>query len=273
MWSSTNPVAGAFVGIGCGDGAVFRLNADGTAFSTLVDGIGGGANINGLIHGSDGVLYGVSPDWGLNADNVADVRCGAVFKVNTDGTGFGILHSFDPQHTPGDAYHPQNAIEGQDGRLYGVAACGGTNNSFGGGVVFALNTDGSDYTVLHTFDHQFLNGASPAGQLALGEVIGDGYSAMGPLMQGRDGTLYGTTEAGGRFDLGAFISGIQLRPSGATLNLNGPPGLEYQVQAATRLANNAWATIGSVTMATNGAAPFVDTNAASFAARFYRMTR
>jgi uncharacterized repeat protein (TIGR03803 family) len=408
VWSSTNSVAGGFVGIGSGNGAVFRLNADGTAFSTLVDGIGGGANINGLIQGSDGVLYGVSPDWGLNADNLADVRCGAVFKVNTNGTDFVILRSFDPQHTPGDAYHPQNVIEGQDGRLYGVAACGGTNNSFGGGVVFALNKDGSDYTVLHTFDHRFLNGASPAGQLALGEVISDGYSAMGPVTQGPDGTLYGATQAGGRFDLegsffayggtvymlrpdgsgyrvlhsfggpqdweeypygklvfgkdgalygtcysgtqngggsgaifrinpdgtefavlhsfasgdgsgnglvsnpdgaepyaglslgqdgafygtaseggasgygtifkltvspGPFISGIQLGPSGAALSLNGVPGLDYQVQAATRLANNSWATIGSVTMTTKGTAPFADTNAASFAARFYRMMR
>ncbi|MBU6400337.1 MAG: hypothetical protein KGS61_08465, partial [Verrucomicrobia bacterium] len=408
VWSSTNPVAGSLILIGGGNGGVFRLNADGTAFSTLVNGIGGGANINGLIQGSDGVLYGVSPDWGLNQATPAAVRCGAVFKVNTNGTGFAILHSFDPQHTPGDAFHPQNVIEGQDGRLYGVAACGGTNNSSGGGVVFSLNKDGSGYTVLHTFDHQFLNGASIAGQLALGEVIGDAYSAIGPLTQGPDGTLYGTTDAGGQYDpglsffayggttyklrpdgsgyrvlhsfggpsdwemypygkltfgtdgalygtcytgspsglgngavfrvnpdgtgfavlhsfavgdrlanglfgnadgaepyagltlgqdgasygtasegggagfgtifklmisSGPFISGIQLGPSGATLDLNGAPGLNYQVQAATGLGGNSWGTIGNATMATNGAAPFVDTHTAPFTARFYRMAR
>ena len=78
-----------------------------------------------------------------------------------------VLHSFT--NNP-DGYRPVAVILSGN-RLYGTASSGGTNGS---GTVFALNTDGSGYTNLHSF----ASGSSPNAVLLVGN------------------TLYGTTYAG-----------------------------------------------------------------------------
>jgi uncharacterized repeat protein (TIGR03803 family) len=76
-------------------------------------------------------------------------------------------------------------IEGDDGRLYGQTPTGGTaGGSIGGaGTVFALNKNGTGPAILHNFISDF----SPD----------DGSYPVGPLLQGSDGFLYGTTPYGG----------------------------------------------------------------------------
>src|SRR2546421_5718932 len=65
---------------------------------------------------------------------------GTLFKVNTDGTGFAIVHSWgDP-----DWFYPRAVIL-SGSTLYG-ATDGGAN-----GTVFKVNTDGSGYAVLKAF--------------------------------------------------------------------------------------------------------------------------
>lgn len=126
-----------------------------------------------VIQGSDGALYGTSSEGG-------SVGGGTVYKLNTDGSGLQVLHSFPG--ASGDGAQPGRAlIQGADGKLYGTTDYGGS----GSGTAFSLNTDGSQYAILHVF------GAADGGQPT--------------LIQGKDGALYGTAVDGGSADLGTVF--------------------------------------------------------------------
>ena len=160
------------------EGMVFKLNADGTGFKAVYDfkgGADGSGPADGPVLGRDGVLYGVTSTGGIN-------NTGTVFKLNPDGTGYAVLHSFGG---PDDGAWPQaGLVQGTDGMLYGTTAQGGTNyqDSLEGGTVFKLSPDGTGYTVLYNFQ---------------GDLGGDGSFPLARLLQGRDGALYGTTYDGG----------------------------------------------------------------------------
>ncbi|MDD2769202.1 MAG: hypothetical protein PHT19_10740, partial [Methylococcus sp.] len=84
------------------------------------------------------------------------------------------------------AEQPQSPLlRGADGRLYGTTSQGGSSNR---GTVYALAADGSDYTVLHSFDYA------------------DGAQPYAGLIQGADGRLYGTTSQGGSSNLGTVYA-------------------------------------------------------------------
>lgn len=122
----------------------------------------------GVIRGSDGWLYGTAL---LGVDT--SVAGGVVYKLQTSGAGFQVIHQF----VSADGHSPQAAVlEASDGFLYGTTVGGGSANS---GVVFKLAKDGSQFAVLH----HFAGGADSAG----------GY---GGLIEGSDGYLYGTTDFG-----------------------------------------------------------------------------
>jgi uncharacterized repeat protein (TIGR03803 family) len=184
-----------------------------------------GAEPSGLIEGRDGVLYGFTETGGTNGG-------GTVFKLNKDGNGFAVLHSFGGG--AGDGYSPTTLIEGSDGALYGTTGFGGitnTDNWLGFGTVFKLNKDGSGYAVIKTFSgssevafaanpNSLINGndgmlyGTTRGGLGTvfklnkhGDIFivlhaftglegGDGFGPSA-LIQGRDGDLYGTTAHGG----------------------------------------------------------------------------
>src|SRR5439155_24173258 len=70
---------------------------------------------------------------------------GTVFAVNTDGTAFTNLHSF----TGGsDGANPYAALTLSDNRLTGTAYSGGSSSN---STVFAVNTDGTEFGVVHSF--------------------------------------------------------------------------------------------------------------------------
>lgn len=117
-----------------------------------------------MIQATDGALYGTTYYGGAN-------QVGGVFKLNTDGTGFVLLHSFSTPASGGvvdGAYPAADLLEGNDGALYGTTSSGGTNSPPRGSV-FKLNKDGTGYTLLL------------------------GFSGPG-LVEGLDGALYGSTE-------------------------------------------------------------------------------
>lgn len=175
-----------------GNGTIFRLTRDGTAFTVLrsfgaitsgatvvpavnADGIGPAGP---LVQGADGYLYGTTSAGGANGR-------GTVFRIRMDGTGFQLLHVFSATTADSTTNLLKNSdgasplaglLDGNDGFFYGVTPSGGTS---GNGVVFAISPDGATYTVLHHFDAN--NGAKPNAELALGA----------------DGKLYGSTSSGG----------------------------------------------------------------------------
>ena len=107
----------------------------------------GGFGPNSTLVLSGNILYGTTYFAGTNG-------YGTVFAINTDGTGFTTVHGFTrgaPVSTyntiNSDGASPNGGLVLSGNRLYGTAFYGGITN----GTVFALNTDGTAFTTLHTF--------------------------------------------------------------------------------------------------------------------------
>lgn len=142
--------------------------------SALLDGSG---PVGSLVQGSDGALYGTTRGGGTNG-------VGTVFRVGPDGSGYQVLYSFSGQ--PDGGGPPAGLIFGTNGALYGLTAAGGASNI---GTIFGINSDGSDYRVLHSF----------------GASVGDGIQPVGALALGADGALYGATAGGGYGNSGTIF--------------------------------------------------------------------
>jgi len=158
-----------------GDGTLFKLPATGGSVSTLVqfDGANGATPMAGLMQTSDGSLYGTTQDGGTN-------DAGVVFRVSPAGAA-SVLFAF-PQSNDG-ANPSADLLSARDGNLYGTTEAGGLYDC---GTIFRVSPAGN-LTLLYTF-----------GSLtnAEGDPL-DGDDAEGILIQGLDGSLYGTTADGG----------------------------------------------------------------------------
>jgi uncharacterized repeat protein (TIGR03803 family) len=131
-----------------------------------------------LTEGTNGALYGVSLGGGQTED-------GTLFRLNKDGSGFAILRSFTG--TNGDGTGPAGGLLlASNGLLFGTTFSGGYSNV---GTVFRTGQDGSNYTVIKTFTGN----------------AGDGASPSCTLMQAGNGALYGTTSAGGDYNMGTVF--------------------------------------------------------------------
>jgi uncharacterized repeat protein (TIGR03803 family) len=155
------------------DGSDFKMN-----FSFSTNGSAGRLPMNSVIQAKDGRLYGKTLSGGVGDG-------GTIFGVNTDGSGFQSLHSFE--HNDIDHYIAYSGlIEGSDGMLYGTSNGEGPNRS---GSVFRINKDGSGFETLYFFTG---TGKGPDGR-----VPDAGVTEIG-------GILYGTTEGGGFDDYGVL---------------------------------------------------------------------
>jgi uncharacterized repeat protein (TIGR03803 family) len=211
------------------DGTIFKISTIGTfsIFYNFQGGANGSGPMAGLTLGSDGYLYGstfaggnysvygtlfkisssgsfvplyafqdgtdgMSPDSNLvlGAD---DQLYGTAQSGSTQeyGTGFGTVFKMTNQGTVTPLYDFINRVDGNtpnalalgnDGNLYGTANLGGDWYQFPSGQGFAGNgtlfevTPGGGFSLLYTFE---------------------GYPGGNPgaaLIQGSDGSLYGTTE-------------------------------------------------------------------------------
>jgi uncharacterized repeat protein (TIGR03803 family) len=215
-------------------GTIFKLGTDGTGFTNLYSFSyqggypytnGDGASPLGGLVLSGGTLYGTASSGGSNA-------CGTVFKVNTDGSGFRVLHQFSGRSgallTNSDGANPQSGLVLFSNALYGTAMNGG---SYGNGTVFRASTDGSDFTVLYHFT-------------ATNNVTGtntDGAHPVGGLVQS-GGVLYGTASMGGAAGYGTVFSilfppPLSIALSGTNVVLTWPANITgFSLQSATNLA-------------------------------------
>lgn len=171
-----------------GGGSVYAIHTDGTGFTNLynfpynlpTD----GQNPFGGVIAAGNVLYGATYR-GANG-------AGTIFRMNTDGTAYTNLHLFTAltANTNNDGGAPYGSLTVSGSVLYGATYSGGTNGS---GTVFALNTDGTGYAVLHHFgalnSNTNTDGANPEAGLALS-----------------GGRLYGTTFYGGRKGRGVVFA-------------------------------------------------------------------
>lgn len=147
-------------------GTIYRVTIDG-ALTNLVsfNGTNGSNPYAGLVKGTNGSYYGATEMGGANGGY------GTVFKIGA--VGFTSLFSFN--NTNG-AFPEGSLVLGADGNFYGTTAAGGTNGGFG--TVFKI-THAGVLSVLFSFNSN--NGAAP----------------YGALVQGGDGSFYGTTTTGG----------------------------------------------------------------------------
>ena len=104
-----------------------------------------------VIEGSDGSLYGTASAGGGN-------NAGVIFKIGKDGTGYSLLRSFQRDRIDGQDPVAQ-LIEGSDGYLYGTTQVGGSNS---GGTIFKISKDGTNYSVLHSFEQNGVDGQMPS---------------------------------------------------------------------------------------------------------------
>lgn len=172
-----------------GEGTVFKINTDGSDFSVLhsfavahesnpldwgYTNRDGRAPFSGLVL-SRNVLYGTTYSGGKEGS-------GTIFRLNTDGSNFSVLHHFargvlgkHPRwFTNADGACPQSAVVFVDNTLYGMTCDGGAN---GQGTLFKVGVDGTDFVVLKTFPSNGLDDSS-------------GGTSPGPIVC-MDGTLYG----------------------------------------------------------------------------------
>ena len=88
---------------------------------------------------SGSTLYGMTQGGGGSGSY------GVLYKINTDGNGYEILHHF----TSGtDGTSPRGGLTLSGSTLYGCTEYGGGSN---GGTVFKINADGGGYQVLKRF--------------------------------------------------------------------------------------------------------------------------
>jgi uncharacterized repeat protein (TIGR03803 family) len=175
-------------------GAIFRIDATGSSYGVLYSFTNQPAQAMpraGLVQGRDGNFYGITTFGGTNGN-------GTVFQYDTNGN-LAILHTFDYNGVNNfDGYTPQaGLVQGSDGNLYGTTYYGGTN---GLGTVFRINSTGSNYAILYSFN----------------SYTGDGKDPAAGLMLGSDGNFYGTTEQGGAHAGGTVF---RISPGGSYSNL------------------------------------------------------
>jgi uncharacterized repeat protein (TIGR03803 family) len=179
------------------------------------------------------VLYGTTSEGGTNFNG-----SGTVFSIDTNGSNYTVLQSFDSFHAPTNGYGPRAGVLLNGGTLYGTTGFGGLG--YTGGTLFSVGTNGSNFTVLHAFDTTnegdtplggvvlngetlygttYDNGVSSWGALYSISTNGgnftvlhyfsggatDGASPVGSLVLS-GGTLYGVTENGGKKDAGTVYS-------------------------------------------------------------------
>ena len=152
--------------------------------STNVDGSGPSS---GLVL-SGNTLYGTAGGGGTKGD-------GVIFSINTDATGFSNLFNFGTVPNSGDA--PVGGMVLTNGTLFGVAGFGG---SLGGGAVFAVRTNGTQYTNIENFQFSLPNtGSEPqAGVTLTGNTLYGG-TQYGGSVTADAGVVYAVTTNGSAF--------------------------------------------------------------------------
>jgi uncharacterized repeat protein (TIGR03803 family) len=186
-------------------GTVFSVSTNGSNYTTLFNftalpdnGVGtnseGAYPVAGVISCGN-ILYGTTLEGG-SSDG------GTVFSINTNGMGFIVLHTFTALSGP----HPPTNSDGEDSQaalilsgdvLYGTAGLGGAS---GNGTIFAVDTNGSNFTTLYSFTSLAINNPTNSPT----PTNGDGAGPNGLILSG--GTLYGTAYSGGSSGGGTVFS-------------------------------------------------------------------
>ncbi len=210
-----------------GGGTIFEYTSGGatTTLHSFVDASEGSAPADGLVVDATGGVFVTTSQGGpMDASNAYPSR---VVPAGTAGSGGSLeylgkldtvgeelfyllsLYHFDisfgssPEgevevyikHNTGQAKLPSDTAD--PAVFYGITQSGGDNNL---GTIYSVTADGS-HTVLHQF----------------GDQAGDGAEPRSGLVEGSDGSLYGTTTSGGTGNAGTVFS---MTPDGTFTTLH-----------------------------------------------------
>jgi uncharacterized repeat protein (TIGR03803 family) len=291
---------------GTGSGTVFKISTNGV-LTSLYSFTGGndGWDPRGLVQGSDGYFYGTTYEGGSNGG------FGTVFKISTNGT-LTSLYSFTGGNN--GAYPMAGLVQGGDGSFYGTTSGSYASFGSGNGTVFKISANGT-LTSLYSFtggndganrfaglvqgsDSNFYGTTANGGANGEGVVFeisaigtltslysftggSDGANPTGALVQGSDGSFYGTTYgtstggAGTVFRLAIVptapaFQAVTLTNSMLLLTWSTVLGGTYLLQFNSDLSSNNWTNLGSPLTATGTTLSQTDpvTNVPQ---RFYRL--
>jgi uncharacterized repeat protein (TIGR03803 family) len=166
------------------DGQIFKVNQDGTGYTILKTYIDtrfatDGVNPRGTLTLDGNTLYGATRAGGngFNPDTF-NSGFGTIFKMKTDGSGYAVVKNFNEY----DGNQPLGWLALNGSTLYGGTANGGPH--YGGGVLFKVNTNGSDFSVLFEFDECSPRSHGPSGTTPIDGLL-------------TENTIYGITDCGG----------------------------------------------------------------------------
>jgi RHS repeat-associated protein len=156
-------------------GTIFKINADGTLYTKLLDfsGTANGSTPYGSLIQSGGILYGMTSKGGTSSK-------GCIFKININGTGYTKMFDFSGVS---NGSTPTGSLTLVNNVLYGMTHDGGTVSQ---GCIFKIGTTGTGFTTL--FNLYSSNGYYPYGSFTLS-----------------NGFLYGMTYQGGANNYGCIL--------------------------------------------------------------------
>ncbi len=179
-----------------GCGLLFKSDIAGNVTTLHVFHATDGYTPRGLVQGTDGNFYGTTTSGGQPSGGGA----GTIFRIDPTGN-FTVLCAFVGGLGCCDGGGPTGPpIQASDGKFYGTTGAGGAFRDIyhqgGFGTVYQFDPMTNGVTILHSFNFD-----------------GNGFYPNGPLIQAKDGFLYGTTSEGS----GVFRNG---------------PGTAFQIDTA-----------------------------------------
>jgi uncharacterized repeat protein (TIGR03803 family) len=173
------------------NGIIFSIGQDGTGYQALLslhNSIGDGSHSCFVV--ANNILYGMTAAGGDNGE-------GVVFSFDPFMSNFQTLFPFACASSTGKEPHGRLTLDPNGTTLYGMTRKGGDHDF---GVVFSIDTNGTNYTLLHDF----------AGGDSDGATSDHGY-----VVQSGD-HLYGMTTNGGHHDDGVIF---KIKTDGSSFEL------------------------------------------------------
>lgn len=172
IWGTTN-ASGSNKG-----GTIVKLNDRGEYIKNIQFPVAGSGGImfSNLLETDTGIFYG------LTSQNNTDPYGGDIFEYNLKTNTFSTIYTF--KTLEGKSSY-SNLIKASNNKLYGLTFGGGTTND---GVIFEIDVKQKKYTQLASFSS-----------------ASTGRNPKGDLVETTNGSLFGTTTAGGSNDLGTIF--------------------------------------------------------------------
>lgn len=135
VFGGTGPVSG--------NGTIFRVNTDGTGFTNLYyfNGTNAANPYTGLVF-SGSNLYGMAH---IGQAALGGAPYGSIFRIDTNGSNFAIVYVIDPEL---NAASPTSGLVVSSNQIYGTEL----GYDYYGDTIFRVNTDGTGYTNLTSFN-------------------------------------------------------------------------------------------------------------------------